>query len=92
MGPVSSRGPAQNKGAGAPVVVISHDGFNAGPNWRSVFVIPLTSSRGQLREAPSLTPVETNMLPSPSYAICHQITSLDRGKLRNFIAPPIRKP
>ncbi|MBZ2183272.1 MAG: hypothetical protein K7J46_01085 [Bryobacter sp.] len=52
----------------------------------------MTSSHAQLGEAPTLAPVETNMLPSPSYAICHQITSLDRGKLRNFIAPPIRKP
>lgn len=66
-----------------PVVVVSHDGFNETPSWRSVIVVPLSTSQSQALRSPTvveLTPEETG-LPRTSYALCHQITTLDRSKL-----------
>ncbi len=66
-----------------PVVVVSNDGFNAVPTWRSIIVVPVTTSARQARRGPtmvSLTAVVTG-LPCDSFAICHQITTLDRSKI-----------
>ena len=66
-----------------PVVVMSSDAFNAVPTWRSVVVVPLTTSERQLRVGPSAiaVPAHAAQLPSASVALCHQITTLDRAKL-----------
>jgi len=66
-----------------PVVVISNDGFNRIPAWRSVIVVPLSTSESQARRGPSailLEPPATG-LESESVALCHQVTTLDRTKL-----------
>lgn len=66
-----------------PVVVLSHDAFNRVPSWRSVVVVPLTTSARQSLRGPtvaSLSQDETG-LSKPSVALGHQITTLDRGKL-----------
>jgi len=65
-----------------PVVVVSSNAFNAVSSWRSVVVVPLTTSDKQLRLGPSAIPVPARAanLPTASVALCHQITTLDRAK------------
>lgn len=66
-----------------PVIVISHDGFNESPSWRSVIVIPCTTSQAQRRRGPTVIalPSGTAGLREDCVAACHQITTLDRAKL-----------
>ena len=70
-----------------PVVVISHDGFNRAPAWRSVIVVPLSTSRAQAVRGPTAVaiPAEATGLARDSVAICHQVTTLDRAKLTKRI-------
>jgi len=69
------------------VVVVSHDAFNEIDAWRSVIVIPLTTSARQGARGPTVVPLapEQTSLPQESFALCHQVTTLDRAKLE----PPI---
>lgn len=66
-----------------PVLVLSHDAFNEAKGWRSVIVIPVSTSSLQTRRGPTVValPAGTAGLSSDSVAVCHQITTLDRGKL-----------
>ena len=70
-----------------PVVVISHNAFNESQSWRSVIVIPLSTSAAQARRGPSSVslPQGAGGLPRPSVALCHQVTTLDRSKLTQLI-------
>jgi mRNA interferase MazF len=65
------------------VVVVSHDAFNQTQNWRSIIVVPLSTSVAQERRGPTAIaiPRGTAGLPRASVALCHQITTLDRSKL-----------
>lgn len=65
-----------------PVIIVSHDGFNETPGWRSIIVVPLsTSARQALRGPTVITIPESGGLRKSSIALCHQVTTLDRGKL-----------
>ncbi|HET6386330.1 MAG TPA: type II toxin-antitoxin system PemK/MazF family toxin [Armatimonadota bacterium] len=66
-----------------PVIIVSHDGFNQAPNWRSVIVVPVSTSRAQATRGPTavLLAPGTGGLPQQSVALCHQVTTLDRSKL-----------
>jgi mRNA interferase MazF len=66
-----------------PVVIVSSDAFNDVTTWRSVIVVPLTTSERQLRLGPTAVaiPAGAARLPADSVALCHQITTLDRTKL-----------
>jgi mRNA interferase MazF len=66
-----------------PVIVLSHNAFNEIPTWRSIIVIPLSTSLNQARRGPTVVamPAGAAGLPNDSTAICHQITTLDRTKL-----------
>jgi mRNA interferase MazF len=70
-----------------PVILVSHDGFNQTPGWRSIIVIPISTSPSQRMRG--LTVVEipggTAGLPKNSLAVCHQVTTLDRAKLTKRI-------
>lgn len=70
-----------------PVIVISHDGFNRNPRWRSIIVIPISTSQAQARRGLTavLLPGEIGGLMQESVALCHQITTLDRAKLSEKI-------
>ena len=70
-----------------PVIILSHDAFNQTPSWRSIIVIPVSTSTTQARRGPTVVGVNagTAGLPSESYAVCHQITTLDRAKLTEKI-------
>ena len=66
-----------------PVIILSHDAFNQTPGWRSIIVIPVSTSAVQARRGPTVVALSagTAGLPAESSAICHQITTLDRAKL-----------
>lgn len=66
-----------------PVLVVSHDSFNRVPGWKSVTVVPLTTSANQARRGPTavLIPDGSGGLRGDGIAVCHQLTTLDRAKL-----------
>jgi len=66
-----------------PVIVVSNDGFNETPGWRSVIVVPATTSEGQGARGPTAVhlPKGAGGMKRVSVALCHQVTTLDRGKL-----------
>ncbi len=66
-----------------PVVIVSHDGFNRVEEWRSIIVVPLSTSPAQRRRGPTaiILPKGTGGLRQESVALCHQVTTLDRAKL-----------
>jgi mRNA interferase MazF len=70
-----------------PVVVITHDGFNETPGWRSIIVVPISRSASQGRRGPTVVeiPGGAGGLPKASFAVCHQVTTLDRAKLNKRI-------
>lgn len=66
-----------------PVIVMSHDGFNGVPAWKSIIVVPITTSTSQGKRGPTVVqlPGGVGGLPKASFAVCHQVTTLDRAKL-----------
>ena len=66
-----------------PVILVSHDGFNQTPGWRSVIVVPISTSASQGKRGPTVVelPGGSAGLPKASFAVCHQVTTLDRSKL-----------
>ena len=66
-----------------PVILVSHDGFNQTPGRRSVIVVPISTSASQGKRGPSVVelPGGSAGLPKASFAVCHQVTTLDRAKL-----------
>lgn len=66
-----------------PVIVLSHDGFNRTPGWKSIIVVPISTSASQGRRGPTVVelPAGSTGLPKASFAVCHQVTTLDRAKL-----------
>lgn len=68
-----------------PVVVVSHDGFNAIPTWRSVVVVPLSTSTARTGPTAIGLPAGAGGLGKASVALCHQVTTLDRAKLTRRI-------
>lgn len=70
-----------------PVVVVSHDAFNQAQGWRSVVVVPLSTSVAQARRGPTAPALSRGAggLLYASVALCHQVTTLDRAKLTHQI-------
>lgn len=68
-----------------PVVVVSHDGFNSIAAWRSVVVVPLSTSTTRMGPTAIPLPAGTAGLGKASVALCHQVTTLDRAKLARRI-------
>jgi mRNA-degrading endonuclease toxin of MazEF toxin-antitoxin module len=66
-----------------PVVIVSHDGFNQSPNWRSIIVVPLSTSESQVKRGFTAIEIPGGAagLIKRSVAVCHQVTTLDRAKL-----------
>jgi len=65
-----------------PVIIVSHDGFNQAPAWRSVIVAPISTSASQ-GKGPTVVEIPGGVagLHKTSFAVCHQLTTLDRTKL-----------
>ena len=70
-----------------PVIVLSHDAFNQTPGWRSVIVVPVSTSATQAKRGPTavVLPQGVGGLPKESIALCHQVTTLDRAKLSQLV-------
>jgi mRNA interferase MazF len=70
-----------------PVIVVSNDGFNLTAGWRSVIVVPVSTSEAQARRGPTAVALAAGAggLPRAGVAVCHQITTLDRAKLTERI-------
>jgi len=68
-------------------VIVSHDGFNRVDAWRSIIVVPLSTSPKQRRRGPTAIVVAkgTAGLRQDSIALCHQVTTIDRSKLTDQI-------
>jgi mRNA interferase MazF len=66
-----------------PAVIVSHNIFNRAASWRSLLVVPVTTSQTQAQRGPTVVrlPAGTGGLGQDSFAICHQVTTLDRSKL-----------
>ena len=66
-----------------PVVIVSHDIFNAADAWRSVIVVPCSTSDVQRKRAATVVvvPKRTGGLQAASVVLCHQVTTLDRAKI-----------
>jgi mRNA interferase MazF len=74
-----------------PVIVISHDGFNQVSAWRSIIVVPVSTSNLQVKRGPTVVALPAGAaLSKSSIAVCHQVTTLDRAKLTKKIGvlPP----
>ena len=69
------------------VIVISHDAFNQTQGWRSIIVVPLSTSAAQAGRGRSavLLPQGTAGVGKDGVALCHQVTTLDRSKLNQRI-------
>lgn len=65
------------------MIVVSHDAFNEVAGWRSVIVVPISSSGKQAARGPTAVAFDSGVggLVRPSVALCHQVTTLDRSKL-----------
>jgi mRNA interferase MazF len=83
---LSPRSGSEQKGR-RPVVVVSHDGFNETPGWRSVLVVPFSTSHSQAVRGPTAIPVGKGEagLGRDCCALCHQVTTLSREKLARRI-------
>jgi len=70
-----------------PVIILSHDAFNQTPGWRSIIVVPTSTSTSQARRGPTVVdvPAGAGGLTQESFALCHQVTTLDRLKLTKKI-------
>lgn len=66
-----------------PVVIVSHDGFNRTPAWRSLIVVPVSTSKAQARRGPTSVALAAGAggLRKPCVALCQQVTTLDRAKI-----------
>lgn len=66
-----------------PVLVISNDGFNEIATWRSIVVVPCSTSDKQRARGPTAVALKRGAggLRKGSVALCHQITTIDRDKL-----------
>lgn len=53
------------------------------PAWRSVIVVPVSTSEAQARRGPTAVPLGEGAggLRKSGVALCHQVTTLDRRKL-----------
>jgi mRNA interferase MazF len=75
-----------------PVIVVSHDGFNQTPAWMSTIVVPISTSGSQAKRGLTVVEIAGGVagLPKASFALCHQVTTLDRLKLTKKVGslPP----
>ena len=66
------------------MIVVSHDAFNETDTWRSIIVVPVSTAAKQAARGPTSValPKGAGGLTQNSVAICHQVATLDRAKLK----------
>ncbi len=79
---ISPRSGAEQRGR-RPVVILSHNGFNVTKTWRSIIVVPISTSAKQAQRGPTAIAIVAGEggLDRASTVLCHQITTLDKNKL-----------
>jgi mRNA interferase MazF len=79
---VAPRSGSEQRGR-RPVIVVSSDGLNLTPGWQSLIVVPISTSGAQARRGPTVVALTAGAggLPKDGFAVCHQVTTLDRAKL-----------
>ena len=79
---LTSRSGSEEQGR-RPVVLVSHDGFNRVASWRSLIVVPISTSRAQARRGLTAIPIAPGVggLRKACFALCHQVTTIDRSKV-----------
>jgi mRNA interferase MazF len=83
----SPRSGSEQKGL-RPAILVSHNLFNQTKQWNSLLVVPISTSVKQFQRNASTTVVllpKSMDLAQDSYALCHQLTVLDRSKVRDYI-------
>ncbi len=70
-----------------PVVIVSHDAFVSTERWRSIIVVPLSTSNAQAGRGATAVRVPRGAagLARESVALCHQVTTLDRTRLGKHV-------
>lgn len=70
-----------------PVILLMRENFLRAERWRSIMVVPLTTSAGQGQRGPTSVPLPAGAggLRQDSFALAHQYTTLDRSKLGHKI-------
>ena len=70
-----------------PVVIVSNDALNQIQSWRSIIVVPLSTSAMQRKRGPSAILLSKGAagLRRECVALCHQVTTLDRSKFTQRI-------
>lgn len=70
-----------------PGIILSHNNFNRRNKWKSVTIIPLTSSERWLINGPTTVVFEKDEsgLNKRCAALAHQITTIDKQKCVGFI-------
>lgn len=66
------------------MIVVSHDAFNEADAWRSIVVVPVSTAAKQAARGPTAVALSKGVggLTHGSVALCHQVTTLDRAKLK----------
>lgn len=81
----SPRSGSEQKGL-RPAVLVSHNLFNQAKQWNSLLVVPISTSVKQFQRNITVVLLPKSIgLSQDSYALCHQVTVLDRSKLRDYI-------
>ncbi len=83
---IEPRSGSEQKGR-RPVIIISHDIFNQKRNWRSIIVVPMSTSEAQAKRGLTGVIISQGIanLSKDGVALCHQVTTLDRFKFENYI-------
>jgi mRNA interferase MazF len=69
-----------------PAIIFSNDVLNGNSSWGTIIVVPVSTSPNQSqRQYGVLLPRGSGGLTSDSVALCHQITTIDRRRVRNLI-------
>lgn len=70
-----------------PALILSTDALNEIPGWRSIVVVPFSTSGAQARRGPTAIaiPARDSGLAADSVALCHQLSTLDCAKFKGFI-------
>lgn len=69
-----------------PAIIVSHDEMNQNSSWRTVVVVPLSTSENQMRRGDVLViPRGTGGLTADSVVLFHQVTTIDRRRLRTHV-------
>ncbi len=70
-----------------PAIIISNDGFNLIPGWRSIIIVPVSiSSRQSVRGRTAIPiPAGEGGFDRDFIALGHRVTTIDRTKLTRYM-------